>query len=284
MNGHKTSSAHDFTTVGSLTDADALLGKYCMYAKVYGERNAGTGYIEDLIRKNFTVRCLQSNNHHHLYEFAQSLGARLPKGIRGKLRNDVIDIDCARILQSDFGWKHGIPPRDTILSAPHRNHTLFVCVAKHPVSWLRSLARRPYNPVEKAPNTLSDLIRYEWPVTKRDNLPGRERINPLDMWNVKNEAYVGLGFIGPKHVAIAYEDVLRDPLLFLKKIGNYLLPKTNDPEWSLPSTKGDHMTFDQYREKYLSGNIFEALSAEDAIFMKSRISAKLMKTLGYEWM
>lgn len=281
VNGEVTLLANDLAASGCGAEIDGLLNKYCIYLKVYGERNAGTRYIEHVIRANFAVSGLQSNNH--IYEFARTLAGQLPKGTEGKVRSQIIDIDCNRTLQSDFGWKHGVPPRDQIVSAAHQYHTLFVCVAKHPVSWLRSLAKRPYNPVEKVPKTLSDLIQYDWPLTSRDNLSGLTRINPIDMWNIKNAAFVDLRSIVRKFIVTAYEDVLRNPAAFIKQIADHLLVKTDEPIWALPSTKGDGITFDEYREKYTSGNIFEGVSGEDKRFIKSRIDGMLMDTFGYKW-
>ena len=192
-------------------------------------------------------------------------------------------MDCQRILASDFGWKHGIPPENEILSAPHAKHTLFVCVAKHPLAWLGSLVSRPYNPAESAPSNFSDFIRYDWPLSPRDNLPDRDRINVVELWNAKNSAFLNLSTIVDRCIVVAYERILEDPAGFLDRVACHLLSTREKYVWSLASTKGDETTFEEYREKYLTERIDDAISADDLEFVRQRIDFDLLESFGYTW-
>lgn len=253
----------------------------CTYAKVYGERNTGTNFVVELLRRNFAVHCLQSNNP--IREYVGLLSRNLPNDQAIGLRNALLDMDSQRTMQSDFGWKHGAPPREHIASAPHARHTLFICIAKHPVAWLRSLAKRPYNPIEEVPKSFSRFIRYDWPLTGADNMPGCERLNVVELWNKKNAAFLDLRSQTERCQIAAYEEILRDPAGFLSSVGSHLVPRREDFVWSLPSTKKDDMTFEQYRQKYDEQNVCRSTSAADLEFIQDRIDATVMQAFGYHW-
>jgi hypothetical protein len=258
-----------------------MLNRYCVYAKIYGERNSGTNFVEQLVRTNFAVLCLQSDLR--ISEYVQSVSRGMAKEERGKFSSAITDIDCERTLRSDFGWKHGIPPLDAIASAPHARHTLFICVAKHPLAWLQSIARRPYNPIDRIPGKFSRFLRYDWPLTQRDNLPGREHVDVVGLWNVKNAAYRNLQNVVANCRVVAYEDILRNPSEFLADIGSSLFPKRLKFVWSLPSTKGERTTFEEYRQKYELRNICRTISAGDLEFIGARIDREVMTAFGYRW-
>ncbi|HEX4160550.1 MAG TPA: hypothetical protein VHY79_18935, partial [Rhizomicrobium sp.] len=207
----------------------------------------------------------------------------LPREQAGPFRSSVVDLDCARTMSSDFGWKHGVPPKAEIAAAPHGGYTLFVGVAKHPVPWLKSLVRRPYNPVEKAPKNFSEFIRHDWHLTPRDNIPGRDRVGAVELWNLKNAAFRDLADCSSKNIVLAYEQILMRPRWFLKQVGAHLIPVRKKFVWSLSSTKGDDMTFEEYQKKYLTQDIAEGILPDDMAFIRDRIDQELMKFFGYEW-
>ena len=255
--------------------------RHCIYAKIYGERNTGTNFVQELIQKNFAACCLQGSNH--IYAYIRGAGQAIPDGHNGEFRSSLLDMDSQRTIQSDFGWKHGVPPAETIIAAPHARHTLFIAVTKHPLSWLHSLMERPYNPVEKPPRDFSQFIRHEWKLTGRDNIPGRDRINIVDLWNVKSAAYHGLGAVVGSSIVVAYEKILSDPSGFLTDVGSYLIAKRRKLVWSLASTKDDEMSFEQYRDKYTMEGPSLPLTASDVDYVKARIDPSLMEAFGYGW-
>jgi len=257
------------------------LDRYCPYAKIYGERNSGTNFVEALIHANFLAHCLQSNNK--VNDYVKAVGRELPKKTRGTFRNAIVDIDCERILQSEFGWKHGIPPLAEISAAPHRKHTLFICIAKHPVAWLQSLFERPYNPIERPPQMFSEFIRYLWPLTKRDNIAATARINVVHLWNRKNLAFQTLPGSTERCIVTAYEHILAQPADFLHGIARYLHRRDNALIWSLPSTKGENMTFESYRRKYDLMRICGSVSTEDLEYIRELADPQVMRAFGYRW-
>jgi hypothetical protein len=71
----------------------------CLYLRVYGERNSGTNYVEQLVLHNFSVTALQSKNR--VNDHIAAMGAGMSAEQYGKFRIDIMDIDCERIRQSD---------------------------------------------------------------------------------------------------------------------------------------------------------------------------------------
>jgi hypothetical protein len=223
---------------------------------------------------------MQSKNR--VNDHIELMGVGMSAKEYGQFRVDIMDIDCERTRISDFGWKHGAPPELEILSAPHARHTLFVCLAKHPVSWLKSLCARPYSPLEDTPADFSDFIRYAMPISGRDNLHITGRMNVVDLWNIKNAAYARLPVIASKCIVVAYEEILRDPERFLNSLGNYLLAKRSSYIWSLPSSKGDPFSFEDYREKYDLTTLRHSISEEDFQFISHRIDPTVLHIFGYQ--
>ncbi len=253
----------------------------CVYAKIYGERNTGTNFVAELLRRNFAVHCLQSYNRIH--EYAGAMAKNLPEEPAGGIRNALLELESRRTLFADFGWKHGAPPRDLIASAPHAKQTLFICIAKHPLAWLRSLANRPYNLVDEVPKSFSRFIRQDWTMTPRDNLPGRDRVNVVELWNRKNATFQDLRSLADRCLILAYEEILNDPAGFLSSVSGHLIARGNDFVWSFPSTKGDSMTFEQYRKKYQEQDFCNDIPAKDMDFIRDRIDENLMSAFGYSW-
>ncbi len=257
------------------------LDDFCFYAKIFGERNTGTNFVDRLIQENFVACKLHGANriHGHLRKFA----GRVPENERGRFRSAALDLDSARMVYSDFGWKHAVPPHDVIATAPHAKNTLFIAVAKHPVAWLQSLVERPYNPVDDAPSTLSEFIRHEWELTGRDNVPGHTHINVVDLWNLKNAAFRRLEQSAQRSIVIAYEDILHGPEDFLGRVAAHLVRANGEFVWEMDSTKKDDLTFADYRKKYELASICAAVSGADLDYIRSRADEGIMKSFGYGW-
>jgi hypothetical protein len=254
--------------------------KPSVYLKVYGERNTGTNFVTMLVRKNFAVTGLQDQNRvgEHFSRWGNGLAAE----DYGKLCLKLMDMDCERVRHSDFGWKHGAPPEREIRSAEHSPHTLFICIAKHPLSWLRSLHARPYSPLERPPSNFHEFIRYQMPVSRRDNLGPLQRLGMVELWNAKNAAFARLPAIAGRCIVIAYEEILNNPQAFLSRISQYLLPMGSEFVWDLPSTKKDGLSFEEYRTKYDLSRSSQIVSAEDLEFINARLDRDVLRTFGYQ--
>ena len=80
-----------------------------MFIKIFGERNTGTNYVEQLVKKNLDCK---------VYKFDPN--------------------------NNPSGWKHGVPKIDFF----NPNNTLFIVIERNLESWLNSMYHRPYHMIK----------------------------------------------------------------------------------------------------------------------------------------
>jgi hypothetical protein len=171
---------------------------------VFGERNSGTNYVNNLIMKN----CISRESQGRLYDPQNKVA---------------------------FGWKHGFP---TMKAAP--DDVLAIAVVRDPLAWLHSMNRNPWH----APGFMRDLpfsqfIRREWisviddeglgigrdhPRWKCEYMPDRNPVTGARFGNVmrlrtaKNRAFAGLGNRFGNLLRINYETAMAEPEAFLNAL------------------------------------------------------------------
>ena len=173
--------------------------------KIYGERNSGTNYLEQVLELNFDLRLAAGNypvSHHALY---RAIGLVLPDERAFRVIEGLRDGYDHRHFDRSLGWKHAQVPVQAG-GAGYPPGTGFLTLTKNPFAWLVSLYRRPYSnrkygshrgKVVPATGTpFSEFIRAPWPTVGRENGP-EEYSNPVSMWGIKTASYFNLGDIGP---------------------------------------------------------------------------------------
>lgn len=164
--------------------------------QIYGERNSGTNYLEELLRKN----------------------------LDGNLK-----------IGFDFGWKHWFPNLKMINSSNIMN-VLFIFITKDPYSWLVSMNRKPHHAPQLYNLEFSDFIRRPWACYKgmgyekralklkeeplqdheemlheRNPDTGERYSNIMLLRNAKNKSFLNLSKIVNNFEHIRYEDLLDNP-------------------------------------------------------------------------
>ena len=90
------------------------------YFKIYGERNSGTNYLYNLIRKNFNLKYL---GHH---------------------------------WDSPFQWKHDLINYEQFKEEDYlADKTMFLCIYKNPYSWALSMHYKPHHMSHLAKKNIS---------------------------------------------------------------------------------------------------------------------------------
>ncbi|MES2204461.1 MAG: sulfotransferase domain-containing protein [Pseudomonadota bacterium] len=98
-----------------------------MIIKIYGERNTGTNYLMQLIENNIPI--VKRNGSAYLISSA----------------NSSVDLDKT----GELGWKHRLASAEYLQAkGVGRGAVLIVTLTKNPYSWLLSLHKRPYCPLE----------------------------------------------------------------------------------------------------------------------------------------
>lgn len=242
--------------------------------KVFGERNSGTIYMEELIRRNFSVDLLRGIEP----EWVETLQKPLP----GK--NALVDLFFHETIQYNLGWKHMLtmPTMLSFRKEVARRSIFFVTITKNPYSWLLSLYRRPHHYRGKLPSSFEEFLLTPWRTVNREFSP-KYYLNPIDLWNRKNAAYLEM----QQHfmvINVRYEDLLVDiaPVLSTLEDKFVLTRKTAHFVNIEHSTKNDPKTYDDYRDYYL-GEQWKSLISDQAIaIIGSKINKNVAQKFGYD--
>jgi len=246
-----------------------------LYIKLYGERNCGTNYLEQLIQKNLDITLLPG-----------VAPAWLRRRFRQhpSLRERLIDAYFHMTFGRNLGWKHMLAPDVTRLERSIRplSQTYFVFLVKNPYAWLLSLHRHPYH----HPNPARDFdvfIRTPWPTLGRENVARQPFPNPIIMWNLKNASYLRLarevdGWI------IRYEDLVSAPETIIDALARASgIPRKRGAFVNVEeSIKGEeNRDFDFYRAYYLEERWRAELPSAAIPFINLHLDETLLTDLGY---
>lgn len=237
------------------------------YIQIYGERNSGTNYVEQILQHN------------------------LEGGIQVGFK---------------YGWKHGFIDLDNILKFDTRS-TLFLFVTKDPYSWLVSMNNKPHHAPHLYNLNFSEFIRSEWcsyngmgyeqraldlinnPLRKDEEMMHErhpetgERIRNLpELRNLKNASFLSLKKEVHNFYHIRYEDILENPSDLLERLSqNYTLRFRSDvyiPTGHYGLNPNQVFTKQLY---YKRREYFEVVSIEDLYFINNEIDWSLERRLNY---
>jgi hypothetical protein len=241
--------------------------------KIYGERNTGTSYLEELLVRNLVVECLRGG---------------VPRSIRRSFANSERARDWYfRVTQGkNLGWKHAYVAKaaESRLADARADATdvLYLTLTKNPYAWLLSLYRQPYH-AKQGYSNFGQFLTQPWKTVGRENAPPAFA-NPVEMWNLKNAAYLELGH-STTTVHCRYEDLLADPLGFLEKLSceHAIQTRQNPFENVLEAMKrqGRGKTFDDYRTYYLEQRWLAELDDACIELINERLDFKVLAQFGY---
>jgi hypothetical protein len=254
----------------------------CMFTKIFGERNTGATYLAKLVGKNFATDLMRGDFDVDRRVMRLVLQAYKPKE-RAAQNNALQDKNHERILYSDFGWKHAVPPVDVIQAADHGHDTLFLLITKHPVFFLTSLHNRPDNPLMAAGEVAFDrFIAAPWPVFGRDNAGAGPLESPIELWNIKMAGYVRLMGIAENILHIRYEDLLADFDAQMDRISEYIPKITAGYGNVRRSVKAsDNLRFEDYQRRYKNQKIKADYKNRDLEYIYRKVDDTVMDALGY---
>ncbi len=267
----------------------ALLDNPKEYVKIYGERNTGTNFVQQMIRQNFRCQPIPGTLADACPGYRESIEEELKPRVSDEakkimIRQTKMDAYFRGNLWNTLGWKHAVPPIEVILARPDRDNIQFVTVTKNPYAWALSLFRRPYENISiKGPDKFSDFISEPWVTVERDNAPAI-LASPIELWNIKESGYERLA----KEVDVLrcrYEDVLIDPSHFLTSLSNHL-EKTND-EFEIVTDAAKERDkgkkdLNYYQDYYLNQRWRDNLNAGDIRLINRFLDRSVVEEAGYE--
>lgn len=241
--------------------------------KIYGERNTNTKYLSQLVRLNLEAR---------------ELPGVIPPGIQRMQRlapgsEWLRDVYFYFTYPYNLGWKHTrVKPVDVLMKykSVKENRLVILTITKNPYAWLLSLYRNPYHQHGDRVGNFEDFVQSPWRTVVRDNTD-RVLENPIQLWNIKNRAYLEL----PEAVALntTSEAVLEDPARIIGEIAHRFSISRLSGRFVdyIQSTTEAGKSREFYRDYYLAERWRDEIS-DDAIAAINRfVDRQIMHRFGY---
>lgn len=246
-----------------------------MRLKLYGERNTGTRYLQQLIRLNLYGELVPGSEPEYLWRWFGGPSAR-PYEL-------ACDLYFALNFRKTLGWKHMLVPAPEALAAVAPD-TLFVTLTKNPYAWLFSLFASPYHACSRYAD-FPEFLQAPWPTRRRERAP-RRFANPMELWNWKNRAYLRLPGTVPV-INLRYEDLLADPERCVREIavrGNLAWRQAffKNRERSTKAAPGRDFAF--YRDYYLGEQWRARLGRRELDLINAALDPGLVRQFGYSIM
>lgn len=159
--------------------------------KIYGERNSGTNYLEQLLKKNI-----------------KNVDILLPG------------------YKSGSGWKHGFPNMK-LFNNIDLDNVLFIFIIRDFKSWLKSMYKQPYHYIPQ--NTFEEFINNKLNIKDNRidhdvNINSLEKQNIIDLRYSKINCYFDFFKKVNNAIFINLEDLQNNTLKFLDFLNkNYLI-------------------------------------------------------------
>jgi hypothetical protein len=155
-----------------------------------------------------------------------------------------------------------------------------ITLTKNPYSWLLSLYRRPYHQYYKQKPDFETFLQTPWKTVGWENV-NHPIQNPIELWNVKNKAYLELEELNVLN--LRSEDLFNDPARFIDRIcQNFALPRKSATFVDYAdSTKEQGKDSNYYRDYYLKEKWREKLSETAIDLINSAVDRSLMEHFNY---
>lgn len=176
------------------------------YVKIFGERNSGTNYVTKLVRKNSPVEILPNSSR--LTDVERATMEKLPREVRVVYREKILDLRHFQEIRQNFGWKHACIDFDELSASELFSDTLFICVIRHPINWIKSMYKVPHHTFASKAASLDDFIAGVWLLTERDRCGAVLLESPLELWNFKVASYIRAAAQAENIALVRHEDLL----------------------------------------------------------------------------
>ncbi|WP_170419683.1 hypothetical protein [Ruegeria atlantica] len=203
------------------------------HVKIFGERNTGTNVLHRLIENNSECRLAPGI----AFQLDDTLVNDLHAIVKTRNKNPKLiaheyesRIDQVFENQPAINmWKHAATDFQDIRSL--KNTKVIFCV-RHPMSWIVSFHKRPYNKKLVAPSSLEAFSKIWVPLLRRDNL-NYNSLRPLELYSRKLKSYLDfarqLDGIHVPNKFIKHEDITIKQESVIQELSSWLNFKTRNP-------------------------------------------------------
>jgi len=260
--------------------------------KVFGERNTGTNFLNQLLARNTDLNVLghggkNDNPRQKLKGIRQSavrIGCadKLSPQVNRLVLNRLIDEQRKIEYLDNFGWKHSRVLVGDLKKSPHIKSTLFIFLVRNPWRFVSALHRRPYNlfPAPHPSSSLSCFVESQILANERDNMPSLIVNNPVELWNEKVGSYFDCCEVLDNAIICYYENIVTAVDEFMAAISP-VCSVSKQIEIPMDSTKNDNKTFDQYRQEVLSYDPVKILGDDVYSKILERIDVNVLRRTIY---
>ena len=252
--------------------------------KIFGERNTGTNWLEQIISRNYNVPLV----HHKgiiRSELRREQNVFLDKytgDVRKVLRERLIDaIFEGQRAQRLFGWKHSSVHYSHLSKIITFEKTGFIFLVKNPYSFLKSLHARPYNSLVHIPESLDQFVTSPWLTLSRDCTSEPLLKSPLELWNSKVASYLSFMEMCKNSLIVRYEDILEDQELIFHLVKKKFKVRPLSTQKVIKSTKDEGMKLEDYKRKYLECDPREGFEVQTLRYLDSLVDRDLIKFFDY---
>lgn len=244
--------------------------------KIYGERNTNTNYLGELISLNLDIAEIPGV----VPKTMRRIQTHLPA------KNGLRDIYFQLSYGRNLGWKHAKvenPQRIRKCPLVRNNDVCFITLTKNPYSWLLSLFRRPYHQYYKTKPDFETFLEMEWNTVRRENI-SHKIANPVELWNIKNRAYLPLRELNALNLTT--ESIFNDAASVIRQISttfsiNY---RTSNFVNFDESTKYESKDSEYYRDFYTNERWRSELSGSAIAIINRHLDKDVMEHFGYEYL
>ena len=267
-----------------------LPNKNLRFAKVFGERNTGTNFLNQLLKQNTNLKVLEhKSNSIPKIRLAKLIDRHSKSRARQKevdpaLRQLVFDrlIDQQRQEEypKNYGWKHARVLPSDLAKSKRFNSTLFIFLIRNPWRFVSALHKRPYNLFPSPPENFLDFLNSCFLANPRDCMPCNFVENPVEFWNQKVSSYQDCNKTIKNSIICYYEDIVASPTQFIHSL-NPVCSTRKEITIPMDSTKKDDKSFDDYRREALAYDPVESLGKEAYTQVLDKLDRTVLKKTIY---
>lgn len=250
--------------------------------KVLGERNSGTNFVEQVIKRSTEIDVVRNISDPTNDQRQRIEQLSLEKYERAIYFERIADINHELEFKKTGGWKHAALDQEILDNLRANLRSKVVCVVRNPFAWVISMHSSPYHALTKIPKERNEFIRSHWIPTRRDNIGDLIINSPLGLWNHKNRSYLAAAKDNDDVIIIRYEDIALFPARELKKLCHLCAVHhkgANIPEESARSWAASKKNYSDYRKRIEDFSLARNFSPEDIKFCRKTIDGELLEAL-----
>ncbi|MEL6819636.1 MAG: hypothetical protein AAFP80_13390 [Pseudomonadota bacterium] len=249
------------------------------FLKIYGERNTGTNFVEQLVLRN--APWLVPLGHRPDFN-PRPMVRQFPKSARHMAYQRIVDLRREQEVPDHLGWKHAYAVADEQRLFSGFDSTFFIFIVRNPYYFISSLFRRPYDITPASGFFKSKFVRQPILLNERDNISWTATVSgPAELWSLKSGSYVKAAAELKNAVLVRYEDLVSAPDDFVLRLAQKGLVLPDDYELPHKSTKGDKLTFDDYAKRAQSYDPKQDFSSKSLEVIAGQLDPEIVKALDY---